>query len=30
MLCYVKEDEKYYKLNNDNTWEEAKFGGGGI
>ena len=30
MLCYVKKDDKYYKLAEDSSWEEAKFGGGGI
>ena len=29
MLCYVIDEDKYYKLYN-NTWKEAKFGGDGI
>ena len=27
MLCYVKEVDKYFKLNTENTWEEANFSG---
>lgn len=27
MLCYVKEVDKYFKLNSENTWEEASFSG---
>lgn len=30
MLCYVQDENKYYKYTIDNTWEEAKFGGSGI
>ena len=30
MLCYVKEDNKYYKLDGSGTWEKANFGGSGI
>lgn len=27
MLCYVKDDDTYYKLLSDNTWDEANLGG---
>ena len=27
MLCYVKQVDKYFKLNTENTWEEANFSG---
>ena len=30
MLCYVQDENKYYKYTIDKTWEEAKFGGEGI
>ena len=30
MLCYVSDESEYYKLENNNTWEKAKFGGEGI
>ena len=30
MLCYVKEDNKYYKLDGSGTWGKANFGGSGI
>ena len=30
MLCYVSDESEYYKLENNNTWEKAKFGADGI
>lgn len=30
MLCYVSDESEYYKLENNNIWEKAKFGSNGI
>ena len=30
MLCYVKQDNKYYKLEDSGTWDKANLGGSGI